>query len=129
MYTVTIENSPVIAVAGGKHVATYAVDGSHMNPLEAFYAALAGCAAVYARKACRELDISADGIRIDCRPFAGPGGSLSLARFKTEVSFPGRFSPDQKARILDAIGQCAVKKIVEAGGEVDFSVSEALGNH
>jgi hypothetical protein len=41
------------------------------------------------------------------------------------VSFPGQFSPNQKARVLDAIGQCAVKKIVEGGGEVGFSVSEA----
>lgn len=125
MYSVTVENSPVITVAGGKHEAFYAVDGSLMNPLEAFYAALAGCAAVYAKKACKELGVPAEGIRIDCKPFAGPGGPLSLARFKTEVRFPEQFSPEQKARILDAIGQCAVKKIVERGGAIGFLVAEA----
>lgn len=125
MYSVNVENSPVITVAGGKHAATYAVDGSHMNPLEAFYAALAGCAAVYAKKACQQLGIPADGIRIDCKPFAGPGGPLSLAKFKTEVHFPPEFSPEQRVRVLQAISQCAVKKIVEGGRAVGFSVVEA----
>lgn len=125
MYSVTVENSPVITVAGGKHATTFAVDGSRMNPLEAFYAVLAGCAAVYAKKACKGLGIPADGIRIECRPFAGPQGPLSLARFKTEVSFPERFSPEQRTEILEAIRQCAVKKIVEGGGEIGFSVAEA----
>lgn len=125
MYSVTVANSPVITVAGGRHAATYAVDGSHMNPLEAFYAALAGCAAVYAKKACKELGISADGIRIDCKPFAGTGGPLSLAKFKTEVRFPPEFSPEQRAKVLQAISQCAVKKIVEGGSDIGFSVVEA----
>jgi uncharacterized OsmC-like protein len=129
MYSVTVENSPVITVAGGKHAATYAMDGSHMNPLEAFYAALAGCAAVYAKKACKELGIPADGIHIDCKPFAGSGGPLSLAKFKTEVRFPPEFSPEQRTKVLQAISQCAVKKIVECGDEISFSVVEsAAGN-
>jgi uncharacterized OsmC-like protein len=124
MYTVNVQSSPTITVTGGKHQVTYAVDGSHMNPLEAFYAALAGCAAVYAKKACKELGVAAEGIRVDCKPFADMGGPLTLAKFKTEVSFPSVFSAEQKARVLEAISDCAVKKIVEAGADVSFVVTE-----
>ena len=44
MYSLTLDASPRIPVQGGKHSVAYATDGSLMNPLEAFYAALAGCA-------------------------------------------------------------------------------------
>lgn len=125
MYSVSLQSSPVITVAGGKHEVSYAIDGSLMNPLEAFYATLAGCAAVYAKKACKEMGISAEGIGINCKPFAGTTGPLSLAKFKTEVSFPEPFSVEQKAKVLDAISHCAVKKIVEGGTGIGFSVAEA----
>lgn len=125
MYSVTVANSPVITVSGGKHQQHFAVDGSLMNPLEAFYASLAGCAAVYAKKACKELGIPADGIAIDCKPFAGTGGALSLSRFKTEVRFPERFDEAQKAKVLEAIEHCAVKQIVAQGNAIGFTVTEA----
>ena len=48
-----------------------------MNPLEAFYASLAGCAAVYAKKACKALGVSPAGIAIRCKPYAGAGSSDS----------------------------------------------------
>ena len=125
MYSLTLDASPRIPVQGGKHSVAYATDGSLMNPLEAFYAALAGCAGVYAKKACKELGVSAEGIAIHCKPFAGPGGPLTLARFKTEVSFPGHFSAEQRARGLDAISECAVKQIVAGGADIGFTVAEA----
>lgn len=125
MYSVTVKNSPVITVSGGKHEVSYAVDGSLMNPLEAFYATLAGCAAVYVKKACKELGVSAEGIGIACKPFAGPSGPLSLGRFKTEVTFPPTFTEEQKAKILDSISHCAVKEIVKAGNNIGFTVAEA----
>jgi len=124
MFSVNVQNSPVITVIGGKHQVSYSVDGSLMNPLEAFYATLAGCAAVYAKKACKELGIAAEGIRIDSKPFAGPKGPLTLAKFKTEVTFPDFFSKEQRTKVLDAIRHCAVKEIVAAGDDVDFSVAE-----
>ena len=46
-----------IKVTSAKHEASYSVNGSLMNPLEAFYAVLAACAAVYTKKACKELGI------------------------------------------------------------------------
>ena len=103
---------------------SYAVDGSLMNPLEAFYAVLASCAAVYAKKECKAMGVSAAGIRIGCRPFAGHGGPLTLSRFRTEVSFPESFSTEQRERVLQAINECAVKKIVQTGVDIAFSVSE-----
>ena len=124
MYSTVVDNTPIIQVAAGKHAATYALDGSQMNPLEAFYASLAGCAAVYAKKSCKALGITAEGIEIDCKPFAGPGGPLTLSRFKTEVKFPERFTPVQKAAILAAITDCAVKEVVQDGPNIDFSVIE-----
>ncbi|MDP3637157.1 MAG: OsmC family protein [Azonexus sp.] len=124
MYSTVVDNTPVIQVTAGKHVASYATNGSQMNPLEAFYAALAACAAVYAKKSCKELGLPAEGIEIGCKPFAGKAGPLSLAKFKTEVHFPERFTTEQKAQILNAIVHCAVKEIVQDGPNVEFSVVE-----
>jgi uncharacterized OsmC-like protein len=125
MYATVVDNSPLIKVSSSKHEANYAVNGSLMNPLEAFYAALAACAAVYAKKACKELGIPAAGIEISCKPFAGPRGPLSLARFKTEVRFPAQFTAEQKSAILASIAHCAVKEIVADGPAIDFLVAEA----
>ena len=125
MYSTLVDNSPLIKVSTGKHETTFAVNGSQMNPLEGFYATLAACAAVYAKKACKDLGIEADGIAIDCKPFAGTKGPLSLAKFKTDVRFPEHFTAEQKAAILDGIAQCAVKKVVQEGAGIDFQVAEA----
>jgi uncharacterized OsmC-like protein len=125
MYSPVVDNSPLIKVTSSKHEANYAVNGSLMNPLEAFYASLAGCAAVYAKKACKELGIPAEGIEIGCKPFAGPGGPLTLSRFKTEVRFPAQFTAEQKSAVLNSIAHCAVKEIVIDGGDIEFQVAEA----
>ena len=124
MYSTIVDNTPLIKVSTSKHEASYALNGSLMNPLEAFYASLAGCAAVYAKKACKELGIPAEGIEIGCKPFAGPGGPLTLSRFKTEVRFPAHFSAEQKTGILASIAHCAVKEVVQDGPTIEFIVSE-----
>lgn len=125
MYSIHVDDTPVITVAGSRHEVRFAVNGSEMNPLEGFYATLAGCAAVYAKKACKEMGVSAAGIDISCKPFAGSQGPLSLARFRTEVRFPEHFSAEQRAAVLEAIAECAVKKIVQGGSEIEFTVGEA----
>lgn len=124
MYTTLVDNTPIIHVAGGKHQASYALNGSLMNPLEAFYASLAGCAAVYAKKSCKALGVPAEGIAISCKPVAGAGGPLTLAKFRTEVRFPEHFSTEQKGKILEAIAHCAVKEVVQEGPSIEFSVIE-----
>src|SRR5574343_1613462 len=103
MYASIADNSPLIKVTSGKHEASYALDGSLMNPLEAFYASLAACAIVFAKKACKSLGIKPEGIAVECKPFAGPGGPLTLGKFKTEVRFPAEFTVEQKAAILESI--------------------------
>jgi uncharacterized OsmC-like protein len=124
MYATVVDSTPHIKVKTSKYEADYALDGSLMNPLEAFYASLAACAAVFAKKACKSLGISATGIEINCKPFAGPGGPLTLAKFKTEVRFPDGFTTEQKASVLDAIVRCAVKEVVADGPNIDFLVVE-----
>ncbi|KAB2927865.1 MAG: hypothetical protein F9K30_02700 [Dechloromonas sp.] len=124
MYTTTIDKTPLIKVSTGKHEITYGLDGSLMNPLEAFYATLAGCAGVYAKKACKALGVPAEGIAISCKPFAGPGGPLTLARFKTEVRFPAGFTAEQKDAVMKSIAECAVKEVVKDGASIDFQVAE-----
>src|SRR5574343_1064032 len=125
MYKTVVDNTPLIKVTSAKHEANYSVNGTLMNPLEAFYASLAACAAVFAKKACKELGIQAGGITIDCKPFSGPGGPLTLARFRSEVSFPAEFTAEQKAKVLESIAHCAVKEIVIDGANSDFQVAEA----
>jgi uncharacterized OsmC-like protein len=124
MYSTVVDSTPLIKVSSSKYEANYALDGSLMNPLEAFYASLAACAAVYAKKACKPLGISAAGIEINCKPFAGPGGPLTLAKFKTEIRFPAEFTAEQKAAVIDSIAHCAVKEVVADGPSIEFSVSE-----
>ncbi len=125
MYATIVDATPLIKVTSAKHEANYAVNGSLMNPLEAFYAALAACAAVYAKKACKELGVSPEGIAIDCKPFSGPGGPLTLAKFHSDVRFPAHFTAEQKSKVLDSIAHCAVKEIVIDGANIDFQVAEA----
>ena len=124
MYSTIVDNSPIIQVSAGKHAASYALDGSQMNPLDASYATLAACAAVYAKKSCKALGVPAAGIEIGCKPFSGSGGPLTLSKFKTEVRFPAHFTAEQKIKILDAIAHCAVKVLVQDGPNIEFSVSE-----
>lgn len=124
MYSTVVDNTPMIKVSTGKHEAEYALNGTLMNPLEAFYATLAACAAVYAKKACKELGVPAEGIEINCKPFAGPSGPLSLAKFKTDVRFPAHFTAEQKTAILASIAHCAVKEVVQDGPNIDFQVAE-----
>src|SRR5574343_1798814 len=122
MYNTVVDSTPLIKVPSAEHEANYSVNGSLMNPLEALYAALAACAAVYTKKACKELGISAAGIVIDCKPFTGAGGPLTLAKFRSEVRFPDHFTAEQKAKVLDSIAHCAVTEIVKDGANIDFQV-------
>jgi uncharacterized OsmC-like protein len=122
MYSLELTGGEQISVGHRNHVSTYGMDGSLPNPLEAFYAALAGCAGVYAHKACKKLGLDSQGLTISCRPFAPPGNPLALKRFKTTVSFPQRFGEDQRTAIIDSIAHCAVKEIVQAGSSIEFEV-------
>lgn len=126
MYQLSMSDESQLHVHYKHHVITYGVDGSLPNPLEATYAALAGCAGVYTRKACKALGISAEGIEISCKPVVRQGNMLIPARFVTEVSFPERVTAEQRQKVLDEISQCAVKKLIHDGAQIEFVTSEAV---
>jgi uncharacterized OsmC-like protein len=126
MYQLSVTDDNQLHVQYKNHTISYGVDGSLPNPLEATYAALAGCAGVYARKACKALGISAEGIAISCKPVVRQGNMLIPARFVTEVSFPERITAEQRLRILDEITQCAVKQLIHNGAQIEFVTSEAV---
>ena len=124
MYQLTLNDSPQIQVLYKNHTITYSQDGSLPNPLEATYAALAGCAGVYSRKACKALGISAEGIEINCKPIVRTGNILIPARFLTEVKFPERFTAAQRQSVLSEIGHCAVKLLIHDGANIEFITHE-----
>lgn len=129
MYQLSMTDDNQLQVRYKNHVIHYGVDGSLPNPLEATYAALAGCAGVYARKACKALGISAAGIEIACKPVVRQGKMLIPARFVTEVSFPAHMTAEQRQQVLAEISQCAVKKLIQDGEQIEFVTSEAGASH
>ncbi|HEX9207013.1 MAG TPA: OsmC family protein [Steroidobacteraceae bacterium] len=126
MFNIVLAPGPRIEVQGKHHVYTYATDGSLPNPLESTYAALAGCAGVYAKKACRELGIADAGIAIGLRIVAKAGQPLMPSRIVTSVEFPAHFDASQREAVLRSIEKCAVTAVMQAGAEIDFTVEEAL---
>ena len=126
MYQLDLNDSPRIDVRYKTHTVSYGLDGSLPNPLEATYAALAGCAGVYARKACKKLAISAQGIWIDCKPVVRNGNQLIPARFVTDVRFPPSITAEQRLHILDEIQHCAVKELIHDGANIEFLTNEVV---
>lgn len=126
MYQLNLNDSSRIDVNYKSHTLSYGLDGSLPNPLEATYAALAGCAGVYARKACKKLTISAEGIWIDCKPVVRNGNPLIPARFVTEVRFPQRITAEQRLHILNEINHCAVKELIHEGANIEFVTNEVV---
>lgn len=105
----------------------YATDGSLANPLEATFAALAGCAGVYTLKACKDLGVSAEGIEIETIPKKNLSQTFNVFgvnAFLTNVHFPEHFTSQQKEVILESIKNCAVKELMKNGNIVEFSVEE-----
>jgi len=124
MYQLSLNDSNQIQVQYKQHTISYGLDGSLPNPLEATYAALAGCAGVYSRKACKALNISAEGIEISCKPVVKTGNTLVPTRFLTNVSFPERITTEQRVHILEEIRHCAVKELIHEGINIEFITDE-----
>ncbi|HWJ04491.1 MAG TPA: OsmC family protein [Steroidobacteraceae bacterium] len=125
MFDLVLDGSPRIEVASHRHRYAYATDGSLPNPLESTYAALAGCAGVYARKACRELGVDEAGIAISTRVVASAARPLMPERVVTVVDFPDRFDEAQRAAVRAAVAKCAVKTLLAEGARIEFVVEEA----
>jgi uncharacterized OsmC-like protein len=126
MYQLKLDDGNQISVRYKSHNINYGIDGSLPNPLEAAYAAIAGCAGVYARKACKSLDISAEGIEINFIPIVRAGNTLFPKRLETEVRFPERINSIQRQRIVEEINQCAVKKLIQDGASIKFVTTDRV---
>jgi uncharacterized OsmC-like protein len=125
MFELTLTAGPGLDVKSPRHEYHYATDGSAPNPLESTHAALAGCAGVYAKKACRELGIDDTGIAISMRVVARPGAPLVPSRIETKVAFPDRFDAAQRVAVLESIRKCAVKVLIAEGRNIEFPVEDA----
>jgi uncharacterized OsmC-like protein len=123
MFRLVLKKGPWIEVTGQHHTIAYAIDGTLPNPLEAVYSALAGCAGVYAKKACRELGIDDSGIAISLRITARPDKPHLPARMVTTLEFPERFNSEQRAAIRKSVGRCTVKTLMQHGAEIEFPVT------
>jgi uncharacterized OsmC-like protein len=124
MYHLELDNGNKFNVRFRNHSINYATDGSLPNPLEATYAAIAGCAGVYARKACKALEISAEGIEINLKPVIQAGNNLTPKRLVTSVNFPDQITATQRSRILEEISHCAVKQLIQEGANIEFVTNE-----
>ncbi|WP_415062601.1 OsmC family protein [Bdellovibrio sp.] len=118
-------SSPNIFVKSKNHSYTYAVDGSLPNPLEATYAALAGCAGVYALKVCKKLAKSPEGIKITCRPVNRADNPLTLSKWTTVIEFPEGWSEEEQNLVLAEVQKCAVKELISTGSQIQFVTEKA----
>lgn len=125
MYNLTLTAGAAIDVTYRKHAFNYSIDNTQPNPLEAFYGALAGCAGVYAKKACKELGVSDEGIAINLRPVVKADNPLLPEKITTTVTFPAHFDENQRTAILEAVSHCAVKEAVKQGADIQFVVAVA----
>lgn len=120
MFHVILEDSSNIHVQTRKHNYQYAIDGSKENPLEATFAALAGCAGVYALKYCKKHQLSAIGIKIQGKPYLDKMNPNMITKWVTEIEFPNHIDLVHQENIINEINQCAVKDLIQKGANVIF---------
>lgn len=126
MYQLEISNDKQLQVNSRKFTFTYAIDGTKENPIEATYAALAGCAGVYAIKACKKMNLSPLGLKISGKPYMDRTNPLMLAKWITAINFPAGWSEENKAIIIAEIQKCAVKEMISKGFEIEFATEEVF---
>lgn len=126
MFKLEMSDSNQITVQTRKYTYNYSIDGSLANPLEATYAALAGCAGVYTLKAAKKMGKSAEGIQINCKSVIKPENPSLPTKWITEVTFPEGWNLEEKKIILSAIKNCAVKDLIQNGSNIDFVTEEKI---
>ena len=124
MYDLIIEDPAKIQVKSKRHSFHYAIDGTKENPIEATYAALAGCAGVYALKACKKLNLSPMGIKISGKPYMDKVNPLMISKWITDITFPEGWSDENKQKVIGEIQKCAVKEMISKGFEISFLTEE-----
>jgi ribosomal protein S12 methylthiotransferase accessory factor len=121
MFSLTLDGSPRLDVQTRHGVSRFAMDGSAPNPFEGALATIAGCAGVYAHKACLKAGVSPSGIRISLKPSAAPGGT-ELRAIVIQANFPEDFPAALVPAVLASIDECPVKELIRRGNTVDFSI-------
>lgn len=124
MFHIQLEDSPQIQVHSRRHNYVYAIDGSKENPLEATFAALAGCAGVYALKYCKKHQLSAIGIKIQGKPYLDKTNPNMITKWVTEIEFPHHIDLHHQENILNEIDQCAVKYLIQNGSDIVFETQQ-----
>ncbi len=124
MFNLEIKDPNKIEVSSRKYTFTYATDGSKENPLEATYAALAGCAGVYALKACKKRELNPLGIKISGKPFVDRANPNMMSKWVTTISFPQDWPDADKKFVKEEIQACAVKELISHGQQIEFLTEE-----
>jgi ribosomal protein S12 methylthiotransferase accessory factor len=91
--------------AGGRGVAP--------SPFDLFLASLGTCAGYYALGFCRERGLPVAGLGLVVRFDRGADGK-SIAAVRAELTLPPGFPDKYHAAIARAVGQCAVKRHLDA---------------
>lgn len=121
MFSLRLDDSARFNVKSRSGMTTFATDGSAPNPYEGALAAIAGCAGVYARKACAAAGVSAADIGIHLRPLADSGGT-GIRKLTIKAEFPANFPAALIPAVLASISECPVKKLIQHGAAVEFVI-------
>lgn len=121
MFSLRLDETPRISVKSRSGVTTFATDGSAPNPFEGALATIAGCAGVYAKKACAAAGVSADGIEIRLKPMVA-AGSNDIRKLMIRLTFPADFPQERIPEVLASIDECPVKKLIQHGDAVEFVI-------
>lgn len=124
MYNLEIDDLSKLEVKSRKHSFRYSIDASAPNPIEATYAALAGCAGVYTLKACKKLQISPLGIKISGKPYLDNSNPLMITKWVTQIQFPQHISVEHRAIIKNEVQKCAVKEMILNGSGIEFNTED-----
>jgi uncharacterized OsmC-like protein len=119
---VSVKSGPLIEVATKNHIIQYATDGSLPNPLESVYACIAGCAAVFAKKACHDLGVNEDGIEIELKAIGDKAKLGAIGKITINMAFPEHISVEQRSAIIASVEKCPVKALIEQGGSIEFVI-------
>ncbi|UZP68704.1 OsmC family protein [Desulfovibrio mangrovi] len=86
-------------------------EDSAPTPFELFFAALATCAGVYAKRFCDKKNISVDGIAISMECEFDPDPKKYRAqKITTSITVPADFPENFETALIRTVEGCAVKK-------------------
>ena len=103
----------------------YKGDGSAPGPFDYFLASSALCAAYFVKLYCVTRNIPTENIRLSQNNIVDPEDRYQQI-FKIQVELPADISEVDRRGILNSIGRCTVKKVVQAGPEFVIEEVESL---